>query len=146
PTGPTTWALAYHRSRSERLRGLRGAQVRLVGLRERMAALAARDEEEVPRRRGRHRRLERPRARVGDRPRGEPLVRVRRVWVVRVVLDGGRGLARELGARRGLLGGHDAPIRGRRIALEAAGGKRRIAKAVQEDAGDDRALVVGHGL
>ena len=56
------------------------------------------------------------------------------------------GLAREAGARRGLLRGDEAAVAGRGVALEALRVERRIAQPVEEDARDDGALVVDGGL
>src|SRR5579859_238752 len=100
------------------------------------------DEVEVARARGRHGSLERLRAGVRDGAGRKPLVRVRRVRVVRIVLDRGGRLAREAGARGGLLGGDEAPVARRGVALEAPGVEGGIAQAVEEDARDEGALLV----
>ena len=106
-----------------------------------MASLALGDEIEVSRVRGGHHRRDRLGARVRDGARRQPLVLVGAVAVVGIVVDGRRDFSGVPRARREL-GRDEAPVASGGIALQEARVKLRIAQAVQEDAGDERPLVV----
>ena len=95
---------------------------------------------------GRHHRLQRRAPRVGDRPRRQPLVRVRVVGVVAIVevdaadaavplLAGGRARRR-----------HRAAVDDGRVGLQQLGLERRHAQAVDEHLRDARPLLGAAGL